>query len=231
VKKTIPITILVSSLVALTGCQSQDDGAVAERARLEGKSQAEEQLKKDRELLEDETRKQKELQDRQAETDRDLQSEQIKKQQGSVDARAKIMEKSLAKLQDFYEDNSGVYEGTMERGTDKFAIRITLYSSIPRYAESRVRTPTEIETDLTALAFNAQILQWIPPNKDSVGCRINGLKPNTKNGTLNIISPDCPSSYSLVLNRTAISGTAQSETNPDPFDIYAGRTSKKTAGK
>jgi hypothetical protein len=136
------------------------------------------------------------------------------------------MEKSLAKLQDFYEDNSGIYEGTMIRGADKFAIRITLYPSIPRYADSRVRTPTEIETDLTALAYNAQILQWIPPSKDSVGCRINGLKPNTKKGTLNIISPDCPSSYSLILNRTTISGSAQSENNPDAFEVYAERTTK-----
>ncbi len=136
------------------------------------------------------------------------------------------MEKSLTKLQDFYEDNSGVYEGTMTRGSDVFTIRITLYPNIPRYSDSRVRTPAEVETDLTALAFNAQILQWIPPSKDSVGCRINGLKPNTKKGTLNIISPDCPSSYSLVLNRVNITGTAQSENNPDTFDILAAKTTK-----
>lgn len=213
-------------LSALSGCSGQDDSQVAERARLEGKAQAEEQLKKDRELLDEQTRKQRELQEEQIAKQRELQDEQIKKERGATDARAKEMEKSLAKLQDFYEDNSGVYEGSMTRGSDKFSIRITLSPSIPRYSDSRTRMPSEIEADLTALAYNAQIVQWIPPSKDAVGCRINGLKPNTKKGTLNVISPDCPSGYSLVLNRTNISGTAQSETNPDAFDIYAERTSK-----
>ncbi len=236
-KKFVLMIIASSTLAALTGCSGQDNDKVAERARLEGKTQAEEQLKKDRELLEEEIRKQKELQDRQAgkdrelqdrqvEKERELQSEQIRKELASIDTRAKSMEKSLTKLQDFYEDNSGVYEGTMIRGADTFTIRITLSPSIPRYSDSRVRTPAEIETDLTGLTFNAQILQWIPSSNNSVGCRINGLRPNTKRATLNIISPDCPSSYALTLNRTTIAGTAQSENNPIPFDIYAARTSK-----
>jgi hypothetical protein len=226
VKPFMTFITFVAALSVLTGCSGQDDSQVAERARLEGKAQAEEQLKKDRELLEEQTRKQKQLQDEQIEKQRELQDEQIKKERGATDSRAKEMEKSLAKLQDFYEDNSGVYEGAMTRGADKFSIRITLSPSIPRYSDSRTRTPSEIEADLTTLSYNAQILQWIPPSKDSVGCRINGLKPNTKKGTLSIISPDCPSGYSLTLNRTSISGTAQSETNPDAFEIYAERTSK-----
>lgn len=247
-KRVYIVISSLTTLVLLVGCNGQDNDQVAERARLEGRTQAEEQFKKDRELLEeqakkdrellaeqvrkdrelmeDQMKKQKGLQDDQIEKQRGLQDEQIRKERTATDTRAKDMEKALAKLQDFYEDNSGVYEGTMTRGADKFSIRITLSPSISRYSESRTRTLAEIEADLTALTFNAQIIQWIPPSKDSVGCRINGVKPNTKKGTLFIISPDCPSAYSLNLNRTTVSGTAQSETNPDVFEIYADRTSK-----
>lgn len=224
----------ISIAAALSGCSGQDNDQVAERARLEGKAQAEEQLKKDRELLEEQTRKQKALQDEQIEKQRELQDEQIKKERGATDARAKEMEKSLAKLQDFYEDNAGVYEGTMTNGTDKFNVLITLSASIPRYTESRVRTPAEIETDLVNLTYQAQILQWIAPNKESaVGCAVTGLRPNTKKGTLNIISSECPSTYELVLNRTNIMGTARRQNNPDNFEVYAERTSKsaKTPAK
>lgn len=217
-KHFISVILTISVLTVFSSCQSQDNDQVADRARIEGKAQAEEQLKKDRELLEEQT-----------ENERGLQSEQIKKERDALDARAKSMEKSLSVLQDFYENNSGIYDGTMTRGTDKFSIRITLYPSIPRYNDSRIRTPAEIESDLTLLAFNAQILQWIPPSKDAVGCRMNGLKPNKKLSTLNIISPNCPSTYSLVLNRTSIKGIAQSENNPDPFGVYVERTSDAPA--
>jgi len=212
--------VILLGLAALTGCEGESENRLAEKSRIESEAQAREQLKKDRELLEEQIKKQKELQD-----------DQIAKEQESVDTRAIAMERSLTKLQDFYEDNSGVYEGTMTRGSDHFSIRITLYPSIPRYNDSRVRTPAEIEGDLTALSYNAQIMQWIPPSKDSVGCRINGLRPDTKKGTLQIISTDCPSSYSLYLNRTTISGSAQSENNADPFDVYATRTAQKKAPK
>lgn len=225
--RTIVSLLLPLILAAfLAGCSGQDDDRVAERARLEGKAQAEEQLKKDRELLDEQTRKQKELQDEQIEKQRGLQSEQIKKERGATDARAKEMEKSLAALQDFYEDNSGVYEGSMTNGSDKFGVLITLAPSLPRYADSRVRTPAEIETDLVNLTFQAQILQWIPPAKESaVGCAVTGLRPNAKKGTLTIISSECPSVYQLALNRTTLSGTARRQNNPDAFDLYAERAS------
>lgn len=225
-RKMISSLCTAGILTALSGCSGQDDAQVAERARLEGRAQAEEQLKKDFELLEEQTRKQKLLQNEQIEKQRELQDDQIRKERGAIDSRAREMERSLSKLQDFYEDNSGIYEGTMTRGSDRFNIRITLSPNIPRYGESRTRTPAEIEADLTTLSFNAQIIQWIPPSKDSVGCRINGLKPNAKKGTLAIISPDCPSGYALILNRTSLAGTAQSETNPDAFEIYAERASR-----
>lgn len=226
-KTAVMLSFTLAALFSLSACEGDGGNRLTEKSRIEGEAQAKEQLKKDRELLEEQTKKQKELQDAQVENERKLQSEQIAKERHALDARAKSMERSLTKLHDFYEENSGVYEGTMTRGSDVFSIRITLYPNIPRTNDVRVRTPAEIEADLTLLAYHAQILQWIPPSKDSVGCRITGLRPNTRKGTLQIISPDCPSTYSLELNRTTIAGTAQSENHPDPFEIYAARVVSK----
>lgn len=231
-RNLLPITLTFALFLSLLACSGQDNNQVADRARLEGKAQAEEQLKKDRELLEEQTLKQKALQDEQIEKQRGLQTEQIKKERNATDSRAKEMEASLSKLQNFYEDNSGTYEGTMKSATDQFSILITLSSSIPRYTESRIRTPAEIETDLVNLTYQAQILQWIPPSKESaVGCSVTGLRPNSKSGTLNLISADCPSTYQLILNRTSISGTARRQNNPDSFDIYTTRIGKAPVKK
>lgn len=216
-KKYISVLIVLSTLITLSGCQSQDNGEIAERARLEGKAQAEEQLKKDRELLEEQIKK-----------DRELQDEQLKKERAATDSRSREMEKSLATKQAFYEDNSGHYEGTMTRAGTKFGIRVSLFPNIPKPTDSRVRTPAEIEADLTTLAYNVQIGQWSLENPNAAeGCRVEGLKPDVKKGTLNIISAECPNSYYLVLNRTSLSGTAQPSNSRDAYEIYAERQSKK----
>lgn len=231
-KKFISVLILVPTLIAISGCQSQDNGEIADRARTEGKAQAEEQLKKDRELLEEQIKKERELQDEQLkkerESQRTLQDEQLKKERAATDKRSKEMEKSLATKQAFYEDNSGHYEGTMTRAGTKFGIRVSLFPNIPKPTDSRVRTPAEIEADLTTLAYNVQIGQWSLENPNAAeGCRVEGLKPDVKKGTLNIISAECPNSYYLVLNRTSLSGTAQPSNSRDAYEIYAERQSKK----
>jgi len=217
VKKFISVLILVPTLIAISGCQSQDNGEIADRARLEGKAQAEEQLKKDKELLEEQNKKERELQD-----------EQLKKERAATDKRSKEMEKSLSTKQAFYEDNSGHYEGTMTRDGTKFGIRVSLFPNIPKPTDSRVRTPAEIEADLTTLAYNVQIGQWSLENPNAAeGCRVEGLRPDIKKGTLNIISSECPNSYYLVLNRTSLAGTAQPSNSRDAYQIYAERQSKK----
>ena len=208
--KMFSIIIALSTASILTGCENQDTSQITERARLEGQVQAKEQLAKDKELLE----------------------EQLKAERTAVDNRAKEMEKSLSKKQEFYEDHSGHYEGTMNRNGLKFGIRISLFPNIPKPSDSRVRTPAEIENDLTTLAYNVQIGQWSLENPNAAeGCRLEGLKPDVKKGTLNIISSDCPNSYFLVLNRTSISGTAQPSNSRDPFEIYADRVSVKKSTK
>lgn len=234
--KKIVAVLFPIFIFTLSGCQSKDDGQIAEKARIEGEAQAKEQLKKDRELLEESTRKQRELQEEQLRKEREsqqtLQDEQLKKERAATDKRSKEMEKSLAKKQDFYEENSGHYEGTITRDGLKFGIRISLFSTVPKPTDSRVRTPAEIEADLTALAYNVQISQWSLDNADAVtDCRVEGLRPNIKKATLNIISAQCPNSYYLVLNRTSISGTAQLSNSRDPFDIYAELKSKKAPAR
>jgi len=193
-KKYLYVVLSLSAVIVLTGCNSQDNDKVSERARVEGQAQAEEQTKEERE---------------------------------AIDNRSKEMELSFAKKMEFYEDNAGHFDGTMAKDSLKFGIRISLFPNLTKPADNRVRTPAEIEADLTALSYNVQIVQWSLENPAaSEGCRVEGLKPDMKTGRLNIISSECPNSYYLVLNRTTISGTAQPSTSRDPFQIYVERKSK-----
>ncbi len=215
--RTAAVFLIAAAL--LSACEDQGDDRLKEKAHIEGQVQASEQLKKDKELLEEQTKKQIELQ-----------NDQLRKERQAIDRRATQMEKSLSKRLAYYEDNSGHYEGTLTKGSDTFGIRISLFPNISKYADSRIRTPAEIEDDLTNLSYSAQIVQWVPGTDISAadGCRVEGLRPNMKTGTLNIISSQCPSSYYLSLDRTSISGTAQPSSIPVIFEIYA---NKNPAGR
>jgi len=150
--------------------------------------------------------------------------EQTKEEREAIDQRSKEMELSFIKKIEYYEDHAGHFDGTMSKDALKFGIRISLFPNLTKPADDRVRTPAEIEADLTLLAYNVQIVQWSLENPAaSEGCRVEGLKPDMKTGRLNIISSQCPNSYYLTLNRTHISGTAQPSTSRDPFQIYVER--------
>lgn len=137
---------------------------------------------------------------------------------------ARIMEQDLATRFDFYEANSGHFEGWLTNGATKYKIRISLYPNLPRYRGTRLRSQEEVQSDLTTLAMNAQITQWNPQIPAAgAGCRVENLRPDIVDGTLNIISSSCPSSYFLVLDRTEIKGTAQPSTQPTIFDLQADR--------
>lgn len=141
---------------------------------------------------------------------------------------AAVMENDLSDRFDFYEANSGHFEGWLINGGIRYKIRITLYPNLPRYSGTRKRSQEEVRADLTALALNAQITQWNPNAPSaSVGCRLEGLRPDLADGTLNIISASCPSSYFLVLNGTTIAGTAQPSNQPTIFDLQADRMPEK----
>lgn len=139
-----------------------------------------------------------------------------------------MMENDLSERFDFYEANSGHFEGWLIDGGTKYKIRLALYPNLPRYTGTRQRSQQEVQADLTNLALNAQITQWNPNTPSaSVGCRLEGLRPDLTTGELNIISASCPSSYFLVLNGTSIAGTAQPSNNPAIFDLQATRMPEK----
>ena len=137
---------------------------------------------------------------------------------------AQLMEAELSARFDFYEANSGHYEGTLTQGATQYRIRISLFPSLPRYRGARLRSQQEVQTELSLLAMNAQITQWNPAvPAASVGCRVEGLRPNLVSGELNVISASCPSSYFLLLGGNTITGTAEPSNNPTVFDIAADR--------
>lgn len=135
---------------------------------------------------------------------------------------AKKMEEDLHQQFEFYEQNSGHFEGWMIDGGTKFKIRISLFPNLPRYRGTRLRSQEEVRTDLSRIALNAQITQWNPDSANaSVGCKVEGLRPDLKDGGLNIMSAACPSSYFLILNRTTITGTVQPSSHPGVFILEA----------
>lgn len=242
-KLTANCLLLTITLSLMTACESQDDDRLKQKSQIEGSAQAEEQYKRDKAILEEQIRKQKELQEEQLKAQRDLQEEQLrkekeaqqklqeeqfKKERQAQDKRSKEMELDLAKRFEFFEDNSGHYEGVMTRGAEKYNIRISLFPSIAKYTGTRVRTPTEVETDLTALSYNVQIVQWLSENPQAaVGCRVEKLIPNIKKQTLNIITTQCTNSYFFTLNRTTVDGTVQPSSNPNGFNVHAELVQKK----
>lgn len=137
---------------------------------------------------------------------------------------ARVMENDLATKYDFYEANSGHFEGWLTDGVTKYKIRISLFPNLPRYRGTRLRSQAEVQADLTTLSMNVQITQWNPQVPAAgTGCRVEGLKPDVNEGKLNIISGSCPSSYFLTLKNTEISGTAQPSTHPAIFDLQVAR--------
>jgi len=79
---------------------------------------------------------------------------------------------------------------------------------------------------LISLSYGAHVVQWDPRNPlSSVGCRFEGLRPDLITGRITMISSACANTYFLVLQGTAINGTAQLSSNPVKFDVYAEKTS------
>ncbi len=117
--------------------------------------------------------------------------------------RAIKMEEDLSRRHHFYQSLKGTYEGTLQEEGGSFNLRITFAPSLPPYPKdpSRIRTIEEITSDLTNLYFNVQVIQWSPQNPlTSVGCRVEGVRPDMITGEVFISSEICPNFYALLLS-------------------------------
>lgn len=117
--------------------------------------------------------------------------------------RALQMEADLSRRHRFYQALKGTYDGDLKTTQGLFKIRMTLVPSLPPYPvdAKRIRTIEEVTADLTGLYFNAQIVQWEQTNPlSSVGCRIEGIRPDMTRGEIFIASENCPNFYGLLLS-------------------------------
>jgi hypothetical protein len=135
-----------------------------------------------------------------------LESEsQVQAENSSRIKRAAEMEEDLVTRQRFYQAVRGVYEGTVQTETGEFQIRLTLIPSLPPYPTRRARTLEEVASDLSNLHFNIQVVQWNPANRlSSVGCRIENVHPDLRNGQIEVASEGCPNVYFLKLSEGGV---------------------------
>ncbi len=115
--------------------------------------------------------------------------------------RSTEMEEDLAKRHRFFQTVKGAYEGSFQTDLGDFQIRILLVPSLNPVEVDRTRLPEEVASDLNNLHFNAQIQMWSAGNPNSAsGCRVDGIKPDLKNGIVNIVSANCPNTYFLAIS-------------------------------
>lgn len=130
---------------------------------------------------------------------------QIKAQFEYLSQRAQTMEEDLRARHRFYLGIKGDYEGTFQDGNEAYQIRLSLTPSLPPYLAERVRTLEEISADFNNLHLNAMIQIW-KEDEPAVSCTVEKIKPDVKNGEINIVTEKCPNAYQFfigdgVLNR------------------------------
>jgi hypothetical protein len=136
--------------------------------------------------------------------------------------KAKGMESDLETRHRFYQATRGVYEGVFQTESGEFNIRLTLVPSLPPFDSDRVRTLEEIASDLSNLHFNVQVVQWNPASKlSAVGCRIENVHPDLRNGQIEIAAESCPNFYLLKLSDGALR---------DPYAGKSGDLSRQILG-
>ncbi len=230
------LSVLVISMFAL-GC-NQGDERLEEKARIEGKAQAQAELQSQLDNLEKRVEiaraegkavAQAELQAQvdnlelviqRARAEGRAQAEaEINAGNANLSAKAQLMEADLATRHLFYQALKGTYEGALATERGEFKVRITLVPSLPPATYVRSRQLEEITSDLNNLFFHAQVLQWNPANRlSSVGCRVENIRPDINKGEIAIASSNCPNLYKLRIADPEAERSVRTEENPTPKD-------------
>lgn len=208
--------VVVALAFLALGC-NQGDERLEEKARIEGKAQAQTELQAQIDNIEKRVEIAKAEGKAQAQAELQAQIENIElltqkaraegraqaeasinAQNGNLTTKSSEMEADLATRQLFYQAVHGTYEGSLATEAGEYKVRITLVPSLPPYTTGRVRQLEEITSDLTNLYFHAQVVQWNPANRlSAVGCRVENIKPDVKKGEISIASASCPNLYAL----------------------------------
>lgn len=204
------VSVLIMSMFAL-GC-NQGDERLEEKAKIEGKAQAQAELQAQIDNLE------KKVEIAKAEGRAQAEAE-ISADNTNRAAKAQQMEADLATRHLFYQALKGTYEGALATERGEFRVRITLIPSLPPATYARSRQLEEITSDLNNLYFHAQILEWNPTNRlSAVGCRVENIRPNINKGEIAIASSTCPNLYKLRIVDPEAEHSVTTEENPTPKD-------------
>lgn len=127
--------------------------------------------------------------------------EEINAQNQNIEVWSAKLGGDLKKRRAFIKAVEGEFEGEFLVKSSTYMIRLLITPTIPDYDVDRIRTLAELEYELQNLNLNIQIMQWNPNTQFSaVGCILEGIKPDLKNGILNLISENCSNTYQLFLS-------------------------------
>lgn len=127
--------------------------------------------------------------------------EQIQAQNENLEEWSAKLSKDLEKRRSFINAVEGEFEGQFTVEQSSFSISVKIVPTIPDYDVDRTRTLAELEYELQNLNLNIHVVQWNPDsNMSAVGCVIENVKPDLKQGILNIISSGCSNSYGLFMS-------------------------------
>lgn len=191
-KQMINSVLCLSLALIFTGCTKPDDKKdMIERVRIEAREQA--QAEFDMQL------KQKDKLIEKARAEGKAQAEdQLRMDNENLQMKSEAMEEDLQIRHRFYQAVRGTYEGSFKTEQGMYKFRITIAPSLAPYPVGRVRQLEEVSADLSGLHFNAQVIQWNPSTPlSSVGCRVEGIRPDIQAGTITIASSSCPNLYLL----------------------------------
>ncbi len=115
----------------------------------------------------------------------------IEAETSNRESRVGEMEADLQKRQAFYQAVIGTYRGTRLWNDKKTDLQIVIKPSLSVYKPDRVRTIEEVQSDLTNLYLNVQVVS--ETENGQVGCLYSNIRPDLETGVMNLFSEACSS--------------------------------------
>lgn len=125
----------------------------------------------------------------------------IEAENSNRERRVTEMENDLQKRQTFYKALEGTYVGERNWGGLNQKLQVVIKPSLSVYRPDRIRTVEEVETDLTSLFLNVQMVS--DTEGGTVGCLFSNIRPDLQTGVMNLFSENCnsfPFFYTLKLS-------------------------------
>ena len=124
--------------------------------------------------------------------------EAVKEEQSAQDRRSLQMEEDLTRLHNLYDAISGEYQGVMKSDQYEFLVRFEIKPTLSRYQGSRIRQPSEVESDLLNLKLVVYETTTALNNSGSVyGCNYLEVKPIVAKGEIYLTTQSCQRNFEI----------------------------------